>query len=290
MSDYLIITDAASDLGTEVVLKYPLAVIPMSVEINGKTYLYGGDESTITCAEFYALEREGNFANTSRIGPEVYKDYFAKYLEQGMDILYLGFSSGLSGTFESACMAAEQIKEEYPERTIYCIDTLCASVGQAFLVLEALERQAEGYTMKELANWVGGHIFHVDHWFTLDTLSHLVKGGRISPAAASLSRIVQLKPMLRLNTQGKLIIHAKPRGHRKSLHLLMRQMEDHWLPLEGKRVIIGHGGMPEYAEELRRMVEERFPEAQTQIMEIGPVIGSHTGPGMLALIFWGDIR
>ncbi|MBQ6451329.1 MAG: DegV family protein [Solobacterium sp.] len=287
---YLIVTDAASDLGAETVSKYSLAVIPMTVEIDGNNYLYGGDESTITCTEFYDLERKGYYANTSRIAPDVFKRYFAKYLEQGMDILYLCFSSGLSGTFESACLAVEQLKAEYPERMIYCIDTLCASVGQAFLVLEALDRQAEGYSMKELANWVGGHIFHTDHWFTLDTLSHLVKGGRITPAAASLGRIVQLKPMLRLNAQGKLTIQSKPRGHKKSLRLLLKQMEDHWLPLEGKRVIIGHGGMPEYAEELQMMVKEKFPESQIQIMEIGPVIGSHTGPGMLALIFWGDIR
>ena len=178
MDSYRIFTDATADLSAELLAGLPpVEVIPMQVEIGGKEYTYGSPGG-ITPREFYRMQREGNFASTTQINPGVYLRYFEPWLRAGTDILYLCFSSGLSGTFQTAEMAVEELRAEYPERKIVCIDTLCASIGEGLIVREAAKMQAQGLTLDELAAWVTARRLHVCHWFTVDTLTHLKHGGR----------------------------------------------------------------------------------------------------------------
>lgn len=290
MAAYQIFTDATADLCESMLRKLPpVEMIPMQVEIGGQEYTYGPG-GNLTTGLFYRLQREGNFAVTSQINPSVYFQCFEPFLRVGTDILYLCFSSGLSGTFQSAQLAAEELRREYPERTILCLDTLCASVGEGFLVREALAKQAEGFSIGKLAEWVADHRLQVCHWFTVDTFDHLRHGGRVSPAAAVVGTALQIKPMLHVDKQGFLQVKEKPRGRRKAMEIQISRMEQGWMPETGKLVVIGHGDAPEAAAQLRERVIEQFPDAEVHTANIGPIIGAHTGPGMLAIIYWGSNR
>lgn len=290
MAEYRIFTDATADLSPE--LKEglpPIEVIPMQVEIGGKEYTYGSPEG-ITAQEFYRLQREGNFASTSQINPTVYFQHFEPWLRQGTDILYLCFSSGLSGTYQSAELAVKELKAEYPERKIICIDTLGASVGEGFLVREAARMQANDLTIEELADWIVLRRLMVCHWFTVDTFTHLKHGGRVSATAAVMGAALQIKPLLHVDEQGKLQAVEKPRGRNRAIAALAARMEQGWIPGMGKSVLIGHADDLAAADLLKKQIIEKFPDADIHIADIGPVIGAHAGPGTLALFYWGSNR
>ena len=239
---------------------------------------------------FYRLQREGNFASTSQIDPSVYFSCFEPYLRQGLDIVYLCFSSGMSGTYRSAMVCMEDLREAFPERTIVCVDTLCASAGEGFLVREAARKQQEGLDIHQLAQWVTEHRLEVCHWSTVDVFEHLRHGGRVSAAAAVAGSALHIKPLLHVDEQGCLQVKGKPRGRKKAICAQLAKMCQGWLPDMGRLIVVGHGDDPEAAEQLRAAVAEKFPETQIYIVQIGPIIGAHTGPGMLALIYWGSDR
>lgn len=290
MAGYQIFTDATADLNEKMMQGLPtVEIIPMQVEICGREYTYGpgGD---ITPEAFYSLQREGNFAGTSQINPAVYFQYFEPCLKAGKDILYLCFSSGMSGTIQSAKICIEELRQEYPERKLFCVDSLCASVGEGFLVRETARKQAEGYSLDELAGWIAEYRLQVCHWFTVDIFEHLRHGGRVSATSATVGSILNIKPLLHVNEWGKLAVMEKPRGRRRAISAMISRMENGWKPELGKMVLIGHGDCLEGAELLRQEVEKRFPDAEIYTAEIGPVIGAHTGPGMLAVIYWGKNR
>ncbi len=290
MERYQIITDAASDLTDVPMAGLPhVEIIPMTVDIGGRSFIYGpgGD---ISVREFYDMQRAGRSAKTAAINPQTYTDAFEPYLRNGQDVLYIGLSSSLSGTFRSAEMSARALRPKYPGRKIFCIDSLCASLGEGFLVREAAGKQAEGLTADELAGWLEEQRRHVCHWFTVDTFEHLLKGGRVSAAAAVAGTVLNIKPLLHVDGDGALAVMGKPRGRRKAIAMQMEKMEQGWTPETGKFVLIGHGDNPEGAEALRSEVSSRFPEAEIYVMDIGPVIGAHTGPGMLAVLYWGSNR
>lgn len=290
MAGYQIFTDATSDLTPELLAGLPsVEVIPMNVEIGGTEYSYGNAEG-ITAKEFYSLQRDGNFATTSQINPTVYFQYFELWLRQGIDILYLCFSSGLSGTHQSALLAVQELQEEFPERKIVCIDTLAAAAGEGFLVIEAAKKQMEGLSIDDLASWVAGNRLKVCHWFTVDTFTHLKHGGRVSGAAAAMGTVLQIKPLLHVNDEGKLQAMEKPRGRKKAVAAQVARMEQGWIPDLGKSVLIGHADDPEAAALLKDKLLERFPDAEIRVTYIGPIIGAHTGPGALALFYWGNNR
>lgn len=290
MAEYRIFTDATADLSPELQEGLPpIEVIPMQVEIGGKEYTYGSPEG-ITAQEFYRLQREGNFASTSQINPAAYFQYFEPWLRQGTDILYLCFSSGLSGTYQSASLAIEELKAEYPERQIICIDTLGASVGEGFLVREAARMQTNGLTIEELADWIVLRRLMVCHWFTVDTFTHLKHGGRVSATAAVMGTALQIKPLLHVDEEGKLQAVEKPRGRNKAIAAQSARMEQGWMPEMGKSVLIGHADDLATAELLKKKIIERFPDADIHIAYIGPIIGAHTGPGAVALFYWGSNR
>ena len=290
MAPYQIFTDATADCNLSWLQSLPpVSIIPMRVEIGGREYSYGPD-GNISAEEFYAQQKAGKYAVTSQITPAQYIQWFEPALWAGNDILYLCFSSGMSGTFQSAQVCAEELQEKYPDRKIICLDTLCASVGEGFLVCEAAARQAEGYTLEELVRWVIQHRLEVCHWFTVDVFDHLRRGGRVSAGTAVLGTALQIKPLLHVNQSGELAVMEKPRGRKQAIKAQLVRMEQGWKPELGKTVIVGHGACPDGAQALQQAVREQFPEAQVRLAEIGPIIGAHTGPGMLALIYWGNTR
>lgn len=287
---YRIFTDATADLSPELLPAMSgVTIIPMDITLGDRGYTYG-PEGDITVDDFYAGQRSGLFGSTSQINFSTYSKYFGQALEAGEDVLYLCFSSGLSGTFQAVRLYAEDLRDQYPQRKIVCIDTLCASIGEGLLVAEAARLQAAGMDMEELAQWVADHRLESCHWFTVDTFEHLKHGGRVSAATAAVGSLLQIKPMLRLSETGELAVTEKPRGNRRAMEALLKRMRQGWTPQLSPTVIVGHGDCPDRAEELRRAVQAEFPTAQVNIAPIGPVIGAHTGPGMLALVFWGTER
>ena len=284
---YQIITDATADLNEELLAGLPeVQIIPMHVEVGGKEYLFGPG-GNIDCDEFYGYLRSGQFASTSQINPEVYREHFEAILKQGKDVLYLCFSSGLSGTIQSAKIAISELQEEYPHRTILCLDTLCAAVGEGLFVMEAARKQAQGMDIHTLYSWLEAHRLNLCHWVTVDTFDHLKHGGRVSATSAAMGTILGIKPLIHVDENGKLVAVGKPRGKKKALEALLSSMEKGWLPEISRQVIIGHGDSLEIAVELRSMVAARFPDAEIHIAPIGPVIGAHTGPGVMTVFFWG---
>lgn len=285
---YQIITDATADLNEELLAGLPeVKIIPMNVEVGGLEYLFGPG-GNIECDEFYSYLRSGLFASTSQINPEVYREHFEAILKQEKDVLYLCFSSGLSGTIQSARMAIEELKAEYPDRTILCLDTLCAAVGEGLFVMEAARKQAQGMDIQTLYTWLEEHRLNLCHWVTVDTFDHLKHGGRVSATSAAMGTILGIKPLIHVDENGKLVAMGKPRGKKKALEALLSNMEKGWMPEISKQVIIGHGDSLDVAKELRDMVAQRFPEAEIYIAPIGPVIGAHAGPGVMTVFFWGN--
>lgn len=288
--NYQIFTDATADMSESMLFGCPtVQIIPMQLHIGGQAHRYGpgGD---ITVNEFYCLQRSGQFAMTSQASPETCFSLFEPVLRAGKDILYLGFSSAMSGMYQVANLCAEELRVQYPERRIMCIDTLCGSVGEGMLVREALRKQAEGTSYEDLCVWVLANRLNICHWFTVDTFEHLKHGGRVSAASAFMGTMLNIKPMLHIDSDGKLCAMEKPRGSKKAMEAQLNKMQQGWNPEISNLVVIGHADCPERAEELKDQVKFRFPDADIHIADIGPIIGAHTGPGMLALIFWGTTR
>jgi len=287
---YRIFTDATADLNEELLSGLPkVEVIPMEIRIDGKPFIYGLNEG-ITPKQFYSELRMGKFANTSQINPAIYRDYFSKALDEGEDVLYLSFSSEMSSTFTSAELCRIDLEEEYPDRKIVCVDTTCAAVGEGLLVCEAAQRQAQGLSMDELVAWVEATKHNVCHWFTVDTFVHLKHGGRVSATSAVLGSALNIKPLLHVTEEGSLQAKEKPRGRKAALRAQVKKLEEGWRPDLGKRIVVGHGDSYERANEMKQVIKEKYPDAEIQIADIGAVIGAHTGPDVLALIYWGNNR
>ena len=285
---YQIFTDATADLNDELLAGLPeVRIIPMNVQVNGREYLFGPG-GNIDCDEFYSYLRNGQFASTSQINPATYREYFEAALKEGKGVLYLCFSGGMSKTIESARMAITELQEEYPERTILCLDTLCAACGEGLFVMEAARKQMQGMDIHTLYNWLEEHRLNLCHWVTVDTFDHLKHGGRVSATSAAMGTLLGIKPLIHVDENGKLVAMGKPSGKKKALEALLSNMEKGWLPEISKQVIIGHGDSLEVATQLRDMVAARFPEAEIYIAPIGPVIGARAGPGVMTVFFWGN--
>lgn len=290
MSNYVVTTDTSADLPEQYYREHQMTVMPLSCILDGETYARGAKE--LSTAEFYAKMREGKMPTTSQVNPEQAKQIFEPLIKEGKDILHIAFSSGLSGTCGSARIAAEDLMEEYPERKIIVIDSLCASLGQGLLVHKTLEKQKEGLMLEELAAWCEEMKMHIIHSFTVDDLFHLYRGGRVSKAAAVIGTMIQLKPVLHVNNEGKLIPLSKVRSRKKSLQALVAAMETRQGSFADKNdiVFISHGDCEEDAEYVKTLVEEKLGIHKFIISPVGNVIGAHSGPGTLALFFLGDNR
>ena len=286
MKEYQIFTDATSDLNEDL---ETVKIIPMNVEIGDKEYVYG-PKGNISCSEFYGLQKQGKYASTSQINVLEYEKYFEEALKEGKDVLYISFSSGMSGTYQTACLCKNELEESYPDNRIICIDSLCAAVGEGLLIKEVDKKKREGMSMDELVDWVENNKMNLCHWFTVDNFDHLKHGGRVSAVAATLGNTLNIKPLLRVDEEGKLRVVKKIRGRHKAMAAQVECIVKTWSPEISKSVVIGHGDDLKAAEELKEYVENKLPDAEIYISDIGPIIGAHTGPGVMVLAFWGTGR
>lgn len=289
MSDYVITTDNTADLPEEYIRQYQLGMMSLTYTIDGKTY---NREHGLSCEDFYARMRAGSMPTTSQVNPEEAKKEFRKSLEKSKHIIHIAFSGGLSGSCNSARIAAEELMEEQPDCRITVIDSLCASLGEGLLVHYALRKQKEGMAYEELVDWLEGHKLNVVHNFTVDDLFHLYRGGRVSRATAVVGTILNIKPVLHVDNEGHLIPVSKVRGRKKSLIALVDSMERQMGSWRGKNdvVFLSHGDCLEDAQFVADLVRQRMGIEEFLIHHVGPTIGAHSGPGTVALFYLGDVR
>ena len=284
---YQIITDATADLDPQTAAAPELKVIPMPVTMEGRTFHHYCDFREMPAKEFYDHLRRGSMPQTAQINILTYLRAFIPPLKAGKDVVYLCFSSGLSGTIQSAHMVMAVLREKFPQRKIVCIDTLAASVGQGFFVYQALQRQREGDSFQQLCGWAEEHKLQVAHWFTVEDLNHLHRGGRLSKTAAVAGTMLQIKPILTLDREGHLQVAGKVRGTVKAYQSMIARMKE--TCTDFTCAYIGHCDAPESAEKLAQMARDAGIQT-TLIAPIGPVIGSHVGAGMTALVYWDTGR
>lgn len=289
MMDYLITTDNMTDLPDSYFQEHGLGVMSLTYMIDGKTY---SKKNELPYKEFYAKMRAGSMPTTSQVNPDEAKEELRVFLEKTNHLIHIAFSSGLSGSYNSARIAAEELMEENPDVKITVIDSLCASLGEGLLVHKAVMLKEQGTDYDELVNWLENNKLHLVHNFTVDDLFHLYRGGRVSKAAAILGTMVNLKPVLHVDNEGHLIPVAKVRGRKKSIAALVDSMEKQIGSYRGKNdiVFISHGDCLEDAEYLRDMIKEKLGIQEFLINPVGPTIGAHSGPGTLALFYMGDVR
>ena len=289
MADYIIMTDSSSDLPAEVARKYDIPCAPLSTQIGGKTYKNYLDGSGVDVKWFYDQLRAKQHAVTSAVNAQDFMDLMEPYLQAGTDILYLGFSSGLSSTYEAGAMAAAALAPKYPDRKIYAVDTLAASLGQGLLVYLAAKKKEAGASMEEVRDWVEENKLHLCHWFTVDDLFHLKRGGRVSATAAVLGSMLGIKPVLHVDNDGHLINMEKARGRRASIERLAEKAAELGTDLKNQTIFISHGDCIEDARYLENCMK-KLGVKEVLINYVGPVIGTHSGPGTLALFFLGRER
>jgi DegV family protein with EDD domain len=240
---------------------------------------------------FFDLERNGNLPSTSQLTPDEITQQFEPVLAAGSDLLHIEFSSGLSGSYNNVRLVAGELREKYPERKLIVIDSLCASLGLGLLVDYAVRMREQGKSIEETAKWVEANKLGLNHWFTVDSLSHLHRGGRVTGAAAFVGNLLHIKPVLNVDYEGHLIPREKEQGRRKAFRCLVDKMEALIYKPEGQRIFISHGDDEEDAQKLAGMVRERFPGiGDIMISPLGAVIGAHAGPGTIALFFMGKSR
>ena len=290
MSDFVILTDSSADLGAELVQQLDVQVLPLSFILNQHTYHNYPDNREMDPHLFYEKLRAGEVATTAAVNVAEYVDAVEPLLQAGHDVLILAFSSGLSTTYNSSVIAAEELREKYPNRKVYTVDTLCASLGQGLLVYLAAQERARGKTIEEVRDWAEANKLHLCHQFTVDDLHFLKRGGRISATTAVLGSMLQIKPVLHVDDEGHLINIAKARGRQASLKALVDKMEQTAIDPAAQTVFISHGDCLEDAQAVAQMVKDRMGVKEVYLNHIGPVIGAHAGPGTVALFYVGTER
>lgn len=288
MNEYVIVSDATLDLPANVVEEYGIKVIPMGFNIDNVEYSHYPDERELSVEDFYGKLKNGSTSQTTQITPAVFMDFFGEILNQGKDILYIAFSSGLSGTYNTSQIVFRELTEEFPDRKIYSVDSLCASIGEGLLVLNAAIQKKNGLNIEDLRDWVENNKHKVRHWFTVKDLYFLKRGGRISSIEAFVGTALKIRPVLSTDDIGKLAVITKIRGTHAELDFLITKLEVEGTNMASQTVIIGHGDDLAQAQELESMIRSRNLVKDVIISKIGPVIGTHTGPGMLALVFMGN--
>lgn len=290
MNRFAIITDSSADLTQQMVEELDVAVLPLRYTIQGVERSDWPDHREMDPHAFYDLLRKGERATTAALNAHDYIEIMTPFLDAGQDVLVLVFSSGLSTTYQSSVIAAEELREKYPDRKICMVDTLAASLGQGLLVWHAARLRAQGKGMEEVRDWVEENKLHLCHWFTVDDLNHLKRGGRVSSATALVGTMLSIKPVLHVDDEGHLISMDKTRGRTASLKALVDKMSETAIDPGSQTVFISHGDCEEDARRLAAMVKERFGVEPAIIGTIGPVIGAHSGPGTMAVFFLGVKR
>ncbi len=286
---FKIITDSTADLPVEYLKEHNIGCINLSYIVDGETYGHGKE---LPYKEFYSMMRNGKMPTTSQVNPEEAKEHFKECIKQDKEILCLAFSSGLSGTYNSMRIAAEEVMEKNPDCKITVVDTLAASLGEGLLVHKAVCLRDAGKSIDEVADWVRENRLNMVHIVAVDDLFHLHRGGRVSKTTAVVGTLAGFKPTIHVNDEGRLINIGKVRGRKKSLQALVDYMENKTKNYSGKNdvVYISHGDDLEAAEYVRDLIKERLGIEEFLINPIGPTIGSHAGPGTIALFFMGESR
>ena len=285
---FIISTDSGCDLNQSYCQNNGVVCLELSYTIAGETY--SSFDPRMTNKQFYDLMRQGEMPVTQQVNPQQFVDTWEPILQQGTDILHIGFSSGLSGTYNSSCMAAEELREKYPEATIITVDSLAASLGHGMLVDFAVKMKNNGSSKEEIADWMEKNKQNMVHNFTVDDLNHLQRGGRVSKATAIVGTALGIKPVLHVDDEGHLINIAKVRGRKPSLKALVDRMEELTKGWENPEIFISHGDCLEDAQYVADEIRSRFGITKFTIDYVGPVIGSHTGCGVVALFFMGEKR
>lgn len=286
MSEYIIMTDSTVDLPKEYLTEeLGVPYIPLTYLIDGQSY---EDMIGLTGEEFFAKVRAGSMPTTSQINPEQAREALEPYLKEGKDILYIAFSSGLSGTYNSIRMAAEELQEEYPERKLIVIDSLCACMGEGLLVYKAVQMKRAGKSLEEVAAWVEENKLHIMHNVTIDDLFHLHRGGRVSKTTAVVGTLIHVKPVLHVTNEGELKPFQNVRGRKKALQSLVDSMKKEGAGYENKVAFIVHGDCIEDANKVADKIKEECGVEKVIIGMLSPTIGTHAGPGTVGLFFIGE--
>lgn len=285
----VLVTDSASDLAPAMCDELGVVCLPFPVIVDGVEYLDDTGQK-LPNETFYALMRDGATTKTAAIPIPLLVDTFTRFAAEGVPVIQLGLSSALSGTFEGVHRARDIVLEQYPEAVITIIDSLNASTALGLLVHETAKRIAQGQTHDDVVAWLGEARTALSANFTVDSLGYLRRGGRISAAAAAAGTVLDVKPRLRIDREGRLVVAQKLRGRRRSLIALADLVAADIVDARGQTIAIGHGSAEEDALRLRDMIAERVEVGDVLMLEVGPVIGSHTGPGMVSAVFWGPQR
>ena len=285
MSNYVIMTDSSCDLTHEMAEQLGLHVIPLTVNSPKGDFRNFLDHREVAVETFYGYLRAGDMCKTSAANTATFTEEMEGYLEAGKDVLYLGFSSGLSGTFSAGAIAAQELSEKYPERKIYTVDTLCASMGQGLIVYLAAKKAQAGATIDEVRDWVEANKMSVAHWVTVDDLQHLKRGGRISATTAVVGSMLKIKPIIHVDDEGKLTNVEKARGRKAALNYILDKMGETAFNMAEQDLFISHADSLADAEYVAAKAKERYGVQNVVINYIGPVIGAHAGPGTIA-VFW----
>lgn len=289
MRDFVIMTDSDSELPWQIAEQYGIEVFLMPYTLNDVDYLYDLGK-TIDINDFYRQMREGASAKTSARPPQDMADFFREILKTGKDILYLAFSSQLSAQFNSSMLAREEVLQEFPEARITLVDTKSISMGQGMLVVYAAQMKEAGWEMEQIATWVEENKLKMHHCFTVDDLTYLKRGGRLSGAAAFMGTVLDIKPVLGMDRAGRLVPVEKVKGRKKAMKTFLKWIEERGVNLKEQIAVVMQADCMEDGEMLRDMIKERFDFKDIWLLPVGPVIGSHAGPGTLAVLFMGEER
>ena len=287
---FQIITDSSCDLPQSLADELDLRVLPLHVTIDGKTYNNYLDGREIAFKDFFDKLRAGSQGTTSAVNPEEFRAEMEPVLAAGLDVLYVGFSSGLSTTYQSGCIAADELREKYPERKILTIDSLGASLGEGLYVYLAAKKQQSGATIEETYDYLMQTRPHLCHWFTVNDLMFLKRGGRVDAATAIVGTVLQIKPVMHTDDAGTLKNVTKARGRKAALKALAQKLADTAINPAEQTVFICHGDCIEDAEYTAEQIRALTPVKDIIINYVGPVIGAHTGPGVISVFFVGTHR
>lgn len=287
MQNYALFTDSSADLPLSLISEYDIKVIQLTVTVEGEA---PKPNNEVECKAFYGTLRTKKTATTSTPSIDTFMTAFEEELKAGRDVLYLGFSSGLSGTYNAGFVASKELADKYPERKIYTVDTLCASLGEGLLVYTAAKMRRNGDSIETVCSFAEKEKHRLCHWFTVDDLFFLKRGGRVSAATAVMGTMLSIKPVMHVDEAGKLINVEKARGRKNAVDRLFDKMKATAIDPEAQEVFISHGDCPEDAKYLAERIEKELNVKSVLIDYVGPVIGAHSGPGTLALFFYGTER
>lgn len=286
MREYVLVSDSTCDLPTEAIKELGIKILPFSYSINEEVFNYYLDERDGDISDFYNRLRNGDMPITSQVNVASYTDLFGDIVKEGKDVLYLAFSSGLSGSYQTSQLAIDMVKEDYPDAKIISIDSLSASVGEGAFLYEVATLKNQGMDIDTLAQWIRDKRLDVRHWFMVEDLFHLKRGGRLSAVSAVVGSALKIKPILSVDEEGKLVVKSKARGVGKALDFIISKVKEDVEDLANLRAIIGHADAMDNAGKLKAMaIEAGMKEENIMIAPIGPIIGTHVGAGMTAIAF-----